>query len=327
MLRNDYFSDYKEKNKFELENKYADDDDNYILKKHKPLADKAIAELPPHHLKRFVDEILTSKKVSKLLYASNASKEINLLTKSVEVLKKNGIRVNNKETPIKNNPIDIVMNRKKKEIIEMIKGEASQYKEGLNKQKNILNEKNEQFYYTIKTERREETNEFINGLNRNRIERFEKIFNSIKSKLDKTEHKLTTTNITYPEFFTNNKKVSLPDLHLNMNEVYSRLYHNVVYIQPKTEKKKIKNFVELAKKLDKNNKLGHNTDFIINNVIKSANGKEFTIKITDEILMQCFNKHSGGPTFQIDKVIIFYLFTRLNSNLFLIINQKTVILI
>ena len=33
----------------------------------------------------------------------------------------------------------------------------------------------------------------------------------------------------------------------------------------------------------------------IRNVINSTSGKEFTLKITPEILMKCLKKHSGGP--------------------------------
>ena len=35
--------------------------------------------------------------------------------------------------------------------------------------------------------------------------------------------------------------------------------------------------------------------FKLKNVLKSTNGKEFTIKITDDIIRKCFAKYSGGP--------------------------------
>jgi len=33
----------------------------------------------------------------------------------------------------------------------------------------------------------------------------------------------------------------------------------------------------------------------VKNVIESSSGKEFTLKITDDLIMKCFAKHSGGP--------------------------------
>ena len=48
--------------------------------------------------------------------------------------------------------------------------------------------------------------------------------------------------------------------------------------------------------------------FKVKNVLKSTNGKEFTIKITDNIIRKCFNKYSGGPE------VIDYLKEQLNNN-------------
>src|SRR5689334_10514909 len=122
MLRNNYVYKYRNRNQFEAENKYAQDDDNFILKSNRPLNDKAISELPSKHLQTFVDEILTNKKVSNLLYSSNAKSEIKMLVKSNDFMKANRIKSHRKQH--KNNPMDIVKNRNRNETIALIKTEA-----------------------------------------------------------------------------------------------------------------------------------------------------------------------------------------------------------
>jgi len=91
--------------------------------------------------------------------------------------------------------------------------------------------------------------------------------------------------------------VCLPDVKLNYTNVYSRLYHNAVLTQALSlqSEKKRKNTVVEFKRRD-SNPVSMKRDLSIKNVLDSNIGKEFTMKITDEQVMKCFSKHSGGPT-------------------------------
>jgi hypothetical protein len=139
MLRNDYIQNYKDKSPFEIDNKYAQDDDNYMLNSYRPLAEKHIQNLPQKYLQKFVDDVLINKKLSYVLYTTNAKSEIKAMIKSKEVLQKNSVKT--KQKPIQNNPNNIVVTRKKKETIAMIKEEADNYKANKNNHKQILTTK------------------------------------------------------------------------------------------------------------------------------------------------------------------------------------------
>jgi hypothetical protein len=307
MLRNDYILKYKEKNQFESDNKYAQDDDNFILNSYRPLSEKSITSLPSKHLQNFVDEVLSNKKLSTVLYSSNAKSEIKILEKSNEFMAKNGVKLRRKQLQ-NNNPNDIVINRKKKETIAQMKTETSQYKTKRNQEKRLLTDKCEKFFQTLQDTKRRDEDDFIDTLNINRKYRFEHIFYSIKNKFenyysnDKKERSGKIFNNTKMRL----KSIQLPNLELNLQDVYSRLYHNAVLIEPKSTKGSISCLDTQISKIKAEPGSGHlstkNSNLQIKNVIESTNGKEFTIKVTDEILEKCFSKHSGGPSSNLDKV-------------------------
>jgi hypothetical protein len=207
--------------------------------------------------------------------------------------------VRTKKKPINNNPNDIVINRKKKETIALIKDEADTYKNQKNKVKEFLTQRNNEFFKNLQSYKQQEKKQFYQTLNSNRIDRFGKVFKSIEGRL---EDYYETVQTEGSDKFK--KSIKLPDLKLNIKDVYSRLYHNVVFLSPKKKTGNIEQLdKEISKKLlEKGNARLKKTNFVVRNVIDSANGKEFTIKITDELLMQCFSKHSGGPSLERFKI-------------------------
>lgn len=82
--------------------------------------------------------------------------------------------------------------------------------------------------------------------------------------------------------------------------MFNRLYHNVVLLSPsksiKLKKRPLscKNSISYLNPSVTNNK--NKILFNLKKVIKSTSGKEFTIKITRDIIQKCFIKYSGGPT-------------------------------
>lgn len=308
MLRNSFIKSIINEGKTTSEYKYANEDENYMLKINRPLSEKSIMDLPSNKLDTFVDRILTNKSVSEILFSSTATKKINMLKKTNE--KMINSKFQTKKSIPENNPNDIVINRKKKEMIEDIKLDIHNYKQNQVfdlKEKKQLNVDYRKYFEMQRTQR---NNEDILYLNNVRIERFDKIFASIKQKLHEKVHSGKRQGFIFDTIPFELKSVKLPEVCLNLHDVFSRLFHNEVLLDPK----KAKNYDISEKNSDvdptaspKKNKNGgiNEHNFVVRNVIEAANGKEFTIKITDEIFAKCFSKHSGGPGVNFHKVAFF----------------------
>ena len=276
-----------------------------MLLSNRPLSEKSILEIPSSKLDLFVDGILGNKNISEVLFSSCADSEINLLKKSREKMK--NAKIEKKISQQDNNPNDIVINRKKTEMIEDIKLDIKQYKINQTidlKYKKINNIENRKYFHEQKIV---EDYENILQLNSVRIERFMKIFNSIKQKIVEKLNDGKRKGLIYDKIPFEFNSIKLPELRLDLHDVFSRLYHNEVLLNPKKgltfDKKIHKNSTEINNPIQKNNKNNPNEhNFKVHNVIDSANGKEFTIKITDEIFSKCFTKYSGGPNCLSDKV-------------------------
>ena len=89
-------------------------------------------------------------------------------------------------------------------------------------------------------------------------------------------------------------KIDLPSIVPNAENVYSRLFNNIVF-KPKIDStSKIHQLSEKEyKQFEEKNKLKI-TDFTIDSLI-GADGKEFTMKITDEMKMMSLTSLSTGP--------------------------------
>lgn len=305
MLRNSFIKSIISEGKNTKEYKYANEDENYMLLVNRPLSEKSIMDLPSNMLDTFVDRILTNKSVSEVLYSSTATSEINMLKKANEKMINSKLQTNKKI--VEQNPNDIVINRKKKEMIEDIKLDIQHYKQnqilGLKEKKKL----NVDYRKYFEMQRVKEKNDYILHMNKVRIERFEKIFASIKEKLQEKIKCGKRQGFIFHTIPFELKEVKLPEICLNLHDVFSRLFHNEVLLDPKKAKNydlsdKSSNLdPNVSPKKNKNNNNEHN--FIVRNVIESANGKEFTIKITDEIFAKCFSKHSGGPEINFHKVL------------------------
>jgi hypothetical protein len=113
----------------------------------------------------------------------------------------------------------------------------------------------------------------------------------------KTEEMVPTeTEEINAPFYAENAKVIMPDIKLNIKNVYNRLYNNAVLIDEKKIKdNSLMNKNENTKSSKENKNTGPQKHFELKNVLKSTNGKEFTIKLTEDVLKKCFTKYSGGP--------------------------------
>jgi len=66
---------YKEKSKYE-DDRFIKEDEEYLLKEMRPVKENAIKNLPKQKLDKFIDDILTNRRITNILYASNSTAEI-----------------------------------------------------------------------------------------------------------------------------------------------------------------------------------------------------------------------------------------------------------
>ena len=304
MLRQKYMKKYKEKSKYD-DIRFLKEDDEYLLKEVRPVRDNAIKVLPKKKLDKFIDDVLTDRNFTKILYASNANAEIKKyyqVKKSLET--KNGKNENKKE---KNEPSSVVKKRSRREAYIQMRTEVDNFKKSRDDYKNYLEKKNNETYYELRREMNKDRNSYFDIIKENRIKGFRKSFDKIREKLKTLkgnviiDENTNETDLINDPFYTEESKVDLPNIKLDINNVFSRLYHNEVLLQNEDTKIKIpkrRNNSTLINSNTENNSNRNNRNkikFKLKNALKSTYGKEFTIKITDEIIKKCFSKYSGGP--------------------------------
>lgn len=283
MIKNSFLDKYRKKPKYaEIDEQLLKEDDEYILNNSRPLSDKKVAQLPPEKLYKFIEEFLTNKKVCKLLYSTNAKKEVQHFIHSTKVVERNS---NYKpKRNVSSDANSIVRNRERMAQFNKIQNEIESFKENKTQKKEALTKKNQNFFYQMKNQRHDQVKLFYKPLNDIRLKSY-----------DRTLHKCMSQVIE-------NKDFKLPHVGLNIKDVYSRLFHNEVYLDF-NDNSKLSTLSDRKSSMNKSQedikketkKKKRKNMFNVKNVIKSTNGKEFTIKVTDEVYRKCLLAHSGGP--------------------------------
>jgi len=275
MLRRNDMKKYKKKdiNSLALDRNQMEEDDKYILNLFTPINLKEITDkknFPYPKFEKFVDDVLLNKKMGEILYSTNASKEIEIFAKMNSAVK------NEKSEQVKevNNPNEIVLKRKIQEALDSMINISNFEKNQTENHKNDLMRRCETFSENLKIINYKEKKKQEEKNRSYRKNEFIKIFKNIEKHPDK-----------------------LPNVKLNNSNVFSRLYHNAVYIPEKIQpiKKDIDNISPDQKVNAITNVIQKSEKLKAKNVITAGNGKEFTIKITDELFDKCFTRHSGGP--------------------------------
>lgn len=265
-------------------------DDNMLLGDYRPLSDKFIKTIDSNKVNDFVDSLMTNRNLNQVLYTTNHKLETSRYVKSNKVFEMNG--VHQKKKPNSTIQGDFIKNRQRREAIAQIKGEVQAFKTERTEQANKLQEDCKDFYQKIKGNKVQEILAYYKPLNDMKYENITRSFNFIKNKLD-LSYKMKSRNSV------------LPEIKLDMNNVYSRLYHNAVFLSTNSNLNKTEMKFEDISPVDNNQSTKKNkTKFKVKNVIEATNGKEFTIKIDEEIFLKCLLKHSGGPSVELSRVII-----------------------
>ena len=302
MLRQSYMNRYKEKSKFD-EERFLKEDEEYLLKESRPVKNASIRRLNKNKMNRFIDDVLTNKKLTSVLYPSNASIEIKtyLKTKKNFYHKSEEIRRKIKE---KNEPSSVVKKRSRREAYLQMREEIDNFKYNKERYKRSLTQSNYKKLKNIKEEIQKQKEEYFNDIKTNYINGFRRSFTRLKFKLDilkapPTTEKFLETEVDYPYLceFTN-RDIYFHNPTLEINDVYSRLYNNAVLL-PKDDKsvaikkRAISATYRKSSTIEQNKK--KQPKFNLKNALTSNEGKEFTIKVNNKILRRCYNKYSGGP--------------------------------
>ena len=224
MLRNSFIEPYNPKSakaKFiEREMALFQTDFKKILFSQRPMSTKAIIKLPKKNFPTFIDDIMCNNEINTLLYSSNAAKEIKFYLKQ-----KNSLLLRNPEN---------YKLKKKKKLSPL--GEI------------MLNLKNHRILNSLKDRVKEffiKRKEMFEDY-KNKLDSFERIQPNLETKLKKlyfkpiNEIRLEGYRRAYKNCLKKSKSDSnfeLPNIKFNMEDVFSRLSHNVI-LDPKTLQEK-----------------------------------------------------------------------------------------
>ena len=75
---------YKEKSLFD-EERFLKDDDEYLLKETRPIKESYIKHLNPKKMDKFIEDVLTDKKLTSILYSAGSKIEIKSYLKSKKI--------------------------------------------------------------------------------------------------------------------------------------------------------------------------------------------------------------------------------------------------
>ena len=305
MLRQSFLNKYKEKSKYG-DDRFSKEDEGFLLKQNRPIKLDFINRIKKEKIYQFIEDVLSNKKVTSVLYASNAKIEI----KTFKKIKQNFYRKKDeieKKLKRKNEPSAVVKRRSRKEAFIKIKNEISNFKINKEKYKRSLTQSNNQRAKKLKEEIEKEKKEYFDDLRSNFIKGYRRAFSKLKFKLDilklGTGGGILETEVDYPYAFEfTSHDIKFPKAKLNIRDVYSRLFNNAVILPEHHEnninkEKSRKKTFSSKKGIDDedNSNIKKVTKFRLKNALSSNHGKEYIIKIDNSLFEKCHNKYSGGP--------------------------------
>ena len=319
MLRNSYFEQYQDlinkNSQIEKEMEFYHTDLNRIINSQRPMSSMRIKNLPSKVLPIFIDDVMCDNNVNSLLYSSNANKEIYFYIKQKKSLLNSNINPSN--IPKKKKQLTalgaIMANRNNLQVIKSLKNKINNYFNGRNEIMEKLRNKQELFLKCQPMIDTKLKKLYFKPINEIRLQGYQRAF---KKCLNRS---------------LSDQKFDLPNIKFNINDVYSRLFNNVILNQ-----NILRNKISKEKKDQPNNRyinrniynkyninsptqnIKHKKvsiktnssyetknrnyfyynqipNFNIANIIKSSKGKEFNIKITPRIKQRCWSTLSGGP--------------------------------
>ena len=264
MLTNHFLLPYKDRKKSisEFEQNLLNQDENYRLNLERPMETNQIKNIKKNIIHSFIDDIMCNNQVNTLLYSSTAKKELSFYLKQKKTLLK--------VVPLKNGIGYLGGGGKKtvksfsdkqrlEKMYENIKNHIENYKINKNKSMILLQNKNEEFINSQPKIEKKLSKLYYKSINEIRLKGYQKALNKCLN--------LSACG----------KKFNMPDVELNKDNVYSRLYNNYI-LNFKKLKEKNKNSRNSSAYINRNNNnyYDNNTNNVIysyksinNNSIKS----------------------------------------------------------
>ena len=215
------------KNLSEFEKQLLEDDDNYLLKKIRPISFKSISKIPNKNLLNFIDDL--NIKINKVLYSSVANK-YNKKTERKKVKEKKK-KINSKLNKSVEEPTtsSLYFKREKAFMLEKIKKNINEFKNEKNKKWKFLKEKNRVFRQNLINSNNEQIEKYYESMNEKRRKNFSRTLNKCMS-----------------DRILKKDKFKLPNIKLNIKNVYSRLYHNSVFLREREDNNKSLNYSNVS---------------------------------------------------------------------------------
>ena len=317
MIKNEYLQNYltDRKNISEFDKEMYAHDENRLINLQRPLSQRGIIKLPNKIFKKFMVDIINNKEVNELLYSGNAKKELSFNDKQAKFVAKStrfSYKRNSFSSTARNSQ-NLFFKKKKAEMYEIIKKNILESKKRKAEKKIKLEKKNR--FFELKNERENKKQEELLFKRENEI-KIEGYKRAVEKCLDKS---------------CSNSNFKIPDISLNINNVFSRLYKNAI-LDPvnittrkneikKTETTNINNITyrKICKiKINSNlkdylqksenkkyfkryysfNNIGGKNRFEkykVKKILEGYDGKEFARKNNFNDVAKCIKQISGGP--------------------------------
>ena len=305
MIKNSFWKNFKLKTE---RNYNPEKDEKNIMNLVRPLSLKNIKNLRYGKLQIFIDDIISNKKVNNLLFSTNAKKELqffyrqqNAVLKNMNFIKSYNQNKNKKDEGI-SEVAEIFLKKKNDLLLKNIKNDIEEFK--INKDIEVKKYMKKYWKFNKKIENVYETSTklFFKPVNDVRYSSYKR---SLKSYFEKCK---------------SDPNINLPDVSLDINNAFSRLYHNMIKIR--SINKKNKNIKTLKKKFSSLKSLDikssmsiHNDEiladnyelnqkykkkFNLKNYFKEFRGKEYLITPSFSTINLCLKKSSCGPNIKLE---------------------------
>ena len=143
MLRQGYMNRYKVKTKYDID-RFKKEDEEYLLKLTRPVKPATIKSLSKEKMNKFIEDVMSNKKMTTILYDSNAQKEIKSCSKSIKNCERQNGKLRNLKKSLE--PVSVVKKRSRKEAYYQMRTEINNFeKNKKNYIKDLLYENNQKF--------------------------------------------------------------------------------------------------------------------------------------------------------------------------------------
>ena len=219
MLRNSYFEQYKDmikkRTQIEKDHSLYNQDLNSIIYSQRPMSTYRIKKLSPKILPIFIDDVMCDNGVNTLLYSSNAHKEIYYYIKQKKSLLNSSLSKNSLSILMKKKKVltplgKIMAERSNLQVINSLKSKIDNFNNSRNDYMEKLRNKQELFLKCHPSIDNKLKKLYYKPINEIRLQGYRKAFDQCLKRAKSDQN------------------FDMPNIDLDMNNVYSRLFRNAI---------------------------------------------------------------------------------------------------